>query len=130
MLVDLGDYAAAAVRAREAGVDIDLRYTAPKEGSGLWVDGLYIPADAPHKDNAYTFINFMMRPDVAAANASYSNYANANRSSWELMDAETLANPAVFPDEALWDILYPIATVDPKRERPRTRAFARAKSGI
>ena len=30
-----GDYAAAANRALEAGIDIDLRYTAPKEGSGL-----------------------------------------------------------------------------------------------
>lgn len=125
-----GDYAAAAARADEVGIDIDLRYTAPKEGSGLWVDGLFIPSDAPHKDNAYLFINFLMRPDIAAANASFSNYANANGASWELMDPALLENPAVFPDEAIWEILYPIKTVDPKRERPRTRAFARAKSGI
>ncbi len=125
-----GDYAQAAARAEEAGIEIDLRYTAPKEGSGLWVDGLYIPSDAPHKDNAYKFLNFMMRPDIAAANASNSRYANANRASWQLMDPELLKNPAIFPDEALWEILYPIETAEPKRERPRTRAFARAKSGI
>ena len=125
-----GDYAAAAARAAEAGIEIDLRYTAPKEGSGLWVDGLFIPSDAPHKDNAYLFMNFLMRPDIAARNASYSNYANANKGSWELMDPEILSNPAVFPDEEIWAILYPIKTADPKRERPRTRAFARAKSGI
>ena len=41
-----GDYATAKARASEAGLDIDLRYTMPKEGSGLWVDGLYILADA------------------------------------------------------------------------------------
>ena len=125
-----GDYAAAAARADEAGIEIDLRYTAPREGSGLWVDGLYIPVDAPHKDNAYVFINFLMRPDIAARNASYSNYANVNKSSWELMDSAVLENPAVFPNEDLWEILYTVKTVDPKRERPRTRAFARAKSGI
>ena len=125
-----GDYAAAAARAEEAGIEIDLRYTAPKEGSGLWVDGLFIPSDAPHKDNAYLFLNFLMRPDIAARNASYSNYANANKGSWDLMDPEILSNPAVFPDEEIWAILYPIKTADPKRERPRTRAFARAKSGI
>ena len=125
-----GDYAAAAARAEEVGIEIDLRYTAPKEGSGLWVDGLYIPSDAPHKDNAYTFINFLMRPEIAAVNASYSNYANANRASWALMDPEILSNPAVFPDEEIWSILYAVKTADPKRERPRTRAFARAKSGI
>ncbi|MDH3532012.1 MAG: extracellular solute-binding protein [Gammaproteobacteria bacterium] len=125
-----GDYAQAAARAAEAGIDIDLRYTAPREGSGLWVDGLYIPSDAPNKDNAYLFLNFMLRPDIAAANATQVNYANANRASWQLLAPELLNNPAVFPDEAIWEILYPVKTADPKRERPRTRAFARAKSGI
>ena len=61
-----GDYATAAKRARDAGIDIELRYTMPKEGSRMWVDGLYIPTDAPHKDNAYLFMNFLMRPKIAA----------------------------------------------------------------
>jgi len=125
-----GDYAQAADRARDAGVEIEFRYTAPKEGTGLWVDGLYIPSDAPHKDNAYLFLNFIMRPKIAAANASYSRYANANRASWEFLDPEVLNDPAAFPDEEIWNVMYPIKTADPKRERPRTRAFARAKSGI
>ena len=125
-----GDYAQAQARAEEAGIDIELRYTIPKEGSGLWVDGLYIPSDAPHKDNAYRFLDFMMRPDIAAANVNNSHYANANGASWKLLDPEILNNPAIFPTDAVWDVLYPIKTADPKRERPRTRAFARAKSGI
>ena len=125
-----GDYAQAQARAREAGVEMELRYTIPKEGSGLWVDGLYIPSDAPHKDNAYLFLDFMMRPDIAAANVKNSRYANANTSSWELLDPEILNNPAIFPSDEVWDVLYPIKTADPKRERPRTRAFASAKSGI
>jgi putrescine transport system substrate-binding protein len=125
-----GDYAQAQARAEEAGIDMELRYTIPKEGSGLWVDGLYMPADAPHKDNAYRFLDFMMRPDIAAANVNNSRYANANASSWELLDPEILNNPAIFPTEEAWAVLYPIKTADPKRERPRTRAFASAKSGI
>ncbi|MFQ5547306.1 MAG: extracellular solute-binding protein [Woeseia sp.] len=125
-----GDYAVALRRAREAGLDMDLRYTIPKEGSGLWVDGLYIPADAPHKDNAYLLINFLMRPRIAADIAMEVWYANSNRSSREFMSAEMLNNPAVFPDEKAWKVMYPILTADPKRERPRTRAFARIKSGI
>ena len=125
-----GDYAQAQARAEEAGIDIELRYTIPKEGSGLWVDGLYIPSDAPHKDNAYRFLDFMLRADIAAANVNNSRYANANGASWELLDPEILNNPAIFPTEEVWEVLYPIKTADPKRERPRTRAFARAKSGI
>jgi len=125
-----GDYAVAARRAKEAGLDMDLRYTLPKEGSGLWVDGLYIPTDAPHKDNAYLFINFLMRPQIAADIAMEVWYANFNKSSREFMLPEMLDNPAVYPDEETWKILYPILTADPKRERPRTRAFARVKAGI
>ncbi|MDH4108380.1 MAG: extracellular solute-binding protein [Gammaproteobacteria bacterium] len=125
-----GDYAVAAERAREAGIDIELRYTMPKEGSGLWVDGVYIPSDAPHKENAYRFINFLLRPDIAADIANFVHYANSNRSSWEFLDPEVLNDPAIFPDEKAWEVLYPILNVDPKRERPRTRAFARVKSGI
>lgn len=125
-----GDYAQAMVRAREAGLDLDLRYTMPKEGSGLWVDGLYIPTDAPHTDNAYLFLDFIMRPDIAAAIANHVWYANSNRSARQLMRPEILSNPAIYPDEETWKILFPILSVDPKRERPRTRAFARVKSGI
>jgi putrescine transport system substrate-binding protein len=125
-----GDYAQAAARAKEAGLDIHLRYTTPKEGSGLWVDGLYIPSDAPHKDNAYLFIDFLMRPDIAAANANYVVYPNVNRASWQYIKPEILNNPEIFPDKATWSLLYKVLTIDPKRERPRTRMFARVKSGI
>jgi putrescine transport system substrate-binding protein len=125
-----GDYAQAAARAKEAGIEIKLRYTTPKEGSGLWVDGLYIPSDAPHKENAYKFINFIMRPRVAANIANFVYYANANKASWPYIDPENLRNPAIFPDASTWDLLYPVKTVDPRRERPRTRVFARVKSGI
>jgi len=125
-----GDYASAAARAREAGIDIELRYTTPKEGSGLWVDGIYIPADAPHPENAYKFIDFLLRPDIAAKIAEFVNYANANRASWELIDPAVYNNPAVFPDEEVWALLYPIISANPKQERVRTRAFARVKSGL
>ncbi len=125
-----GDFAQAATRAEEAGLDINLLYTVPKEGSGLWVDGLYIPSDAPHKENAYKFLDFLMRADIAADIANTVFYANANAASWEFIKPEILNNPSIFPDEETWKRLYPILSADPKRERPRTRAFARVKSGI
>ena len=125
-----GDFAQAQARAEEAGIDIELRYTIPKEGSRLWVDGFYIPADAPNRENAYAFINFMHRPDIAAANSDFVFYANANRSAWELMDAELLSNPAIFPDKAIWDQLYALPMIDFELRRPRMRAYARVKSGL
>ena len=125
-----GDFAVAQSRADEAGIDIDLRYMIAKEGSALWVDGLYIPSDAPNRENAYRFINFLARPDIAAANSNSSYYANANRSSWEFVYPEIMNNPAIFPNEEMWERLYVVGVFEPKRIRPRTRVFARIKSGL
>ena len=38
---------------------------------------LAIPADAPHVRNAHLFINFLLRPDVAARNSNLIKYANS-----------------------------------------------------
>lgn len=125
-----GDYAQAAARAEEAGLDLKLHYTMPKEGSGLWVDGIFMPADAPHKDNAYLFMNFLMRADIAADIANLVHYANLNRASWPLTKPEIMNDPAIYPPQESWGALYPVLPVDPKRERFRTRSFARVKAGL
>ena len=68
-------------RAAEAGQGIVIKYSVPKEGTIIWFDMFAIPADAPHPDNAHAFINFMMRPEVAAKNSNFVNYANGNAAS-------------------------------------------------
>lgn len=125
-----GDYAQAATRAAQAGIDIDLRYTVPKEGSRLWVDGLFIPADAPHPGNAHRFIDFLTRADIAARNANETFYANANRASWPMVTREVLDNPAIFPTPEVWQVMFAVEPVPPKAQRPRTRLMARVKSGF
>jgi putrescine transport system substrate-binding protein len=62
-----GDVLQARDRADEAGQGNVIKYSVPKEGTIMWFDMYAIPADAKHPDNAHTFINFMMRPEVAAA---------------------------------------------------------------
>jgi putrescine transport system substrate-binding protein len=57
-------------------------------------------------------------------------YANANRASWEFIDQQVLDDPAVFPDQKIMDSLFVVYPADPIPERARTRAYARAKSGI
>ena len=125
-----GDYATAKWRAADAGVDIDLRYTAPKEGTGMWVDGLYIPKDARHKDNAYLFINFLLRPDINAEITNTVNYATANRDAWPLLDPAVRDDTAIFPSREIMQVMYSTTAQDPKQERLRTRAYVQAKSGI
>jgi putrescine transport system substrate-binding protein len=43
-----------------------LSYITPLEGSMLWFDCIAIPLDAPHPEEAYEFIRFLLDPRVAA----------------------------------------------------------------
>lgn len=125
-----GDYATARNRATEAGIDIDLAYTVPAEGSLFWYDAMYVPADAPHPDNAHLFIDFILRPKVIAAITNKVNYANAVLTSSPYVTPEILRDPAVYAPRAILDRLQLTYPLPPKTERLRTRAWARAKSGI
>jgi len=51
-----------------------VRYVLPKEGYMVWADAPGIPANAPSPYGAHLFLDFIMRPSVAAANASFTGY--------------------------------------------------------
>jgi putrescine transport system substrate-binding protein len=125
-----GDYATARARARDAGIDIDLAYTVPAEGSIFWFDAMLIPSDAPHPDNAHRFIDFMLRPDVLAAITNHTSYANPVPASQPLLDPAVRSDPAVYPPQEVIDRLQMTYTLPPKQERLRTRAWAHAKTGM
>ena len=79
-------------------LDYALDYVIPKEGTNLWIDGWVIPANAQNKENAEKWINFLCRPDIALRNFEYITYPTPNQGAFELLDAETQENKAVFPD--------------------------------
>ncbi|MGH6946627.1 MAG: extracellular solute-binding protein, partial [Kiloniellales bacterium] len=124
-----GDYATAAGRAADAGVEIDLEYRIPESGSPAWFDVWTIPADAPHPDSAHAFIDFMLRPEVIAAATNYTYYANANKDANELVDPVILSDPAIYPNDEELAKLYTNKTLSQKAERARTRAWSRIKTG-
>jgi len=125
-----GDYANAIQRSKEAGIDIDLAYSIPKEGAGMWIDGIYIPTDAPHVENAHAFMNFLMRGDIAFKNADYSNYATPNAAAILLISIDARNNPAIYPDEEALSRTFRADPYGPMQERARTRVLARVKSGL
>src|SRR5690606_13931018 len=61
-----GDILQARDRAVESGNGIKVAYSIPKEGAPLFFDMLAIPKDAKNIDQAYAFIDYLLRPDVAA----------------------------------------------------------------
>jgi putrescine transport system substrate-binding protein len=124
-----GDYSTAKARAAEAGVEINLEYHVPETGSPAWVDCLCIPADAKHKENAYKFLEYMLQPEVIAKCTNFTNYANGNLASKPFVDPAVLANPAVYPDDAVKKRLWAPKTLNEEQDREMTRAWQTIKSG-
>jgi spermidine/putrescine transport system substrate-binding protein len=79
------------------GGDLPVRYVIPEEGSQLWEDDWAISSDAAHPEEAHAFIEFMLRPEVAAQEARYTRYATGNAAAFEMLDEALRGDPATYP---------------------------------
>jgi spermidine/putrescine-binding protein len=91
-----GDVFLARDNAKTSGTG-KISYFVPAEGSQLWFDLLVIPKHAQNPDAAYQLINFLMRPDIAAANTNFVQYANANLASKRFIEPALLKDPGIYP---------------------------------
>ncbi|MGE4551502.1 MAG: PotD/PotF family extracellular solute-binding protein [Desulfovibrionaceae bacterium] len=73
------------------------RFVWPKEGGIFWMDNLVILKGAQNKDNALTFINYLLRPDVAEKICLEYGYATPNKAALALLPPEIKDNPAIYP---------------------------------
>ena len=124
-----GDVLQAKRRAEEAKNGVEISYVIPREGALMWFDSFAIPADAANVNEAHEFINFMMRPEVAAANTNFVAYASGNLAARKLVNREILENPGVYPDEATFKRLFTNTAYDDRSQRTLTRLWTRVKTG-
>jgi putrescine transport system substrate-binding protein len=124
-----GDVMQAKKRAEEAKNDVEIQYIIPREGALMWFDSMAIPADAKNVAEAHEFINFMMRPQIAAANTNFVSYASGNVSAKEFVDPAILGNPGIYPDEATFKRLFTNTAYDERTQRTVTRLWTRVKTG-
>lgn len=84
----------------------DLEYVIPEEGTNVWIDSWVILKDAPNKENAEKFIDFMCRGDIAVKNFEYITYSTPNDAARELIEDEDIKNSEIaFPDLSQYDDL-------------------------
>ncbi|MCM1111913.1 MAG: ABC transporter substrate-binding protein [Muribaculum sp.] len=84
----------------------DLEYVIPEEGTNVWIDGWVIPKNAPNKENAEKFIDFMCRGDVALMNFEYITYSTPNTAAQALIEDEDIKNSKIaFPDLSQYEHL-------------------------
>jgi putrescine transport system substrate-binding protein len=124
-----GDVFIAQAAAAEADAGVEVAYVIPKEGALQWYDLFAIPADAPHPDNAHKFIDFMLRPDIAAANTNYVFYASGNKAALELIDDEVKNDPAIYPTADIAAKLFALKAHTPDYDEILTETWQRIKAG-
>lgn len=101
-----GDIYQAMALAEEQETQQDIVYVIPEEGTAQWVDMLAIPELAKNVTEAHEFINFLLRPDIAAANTNYVWYPNAVTASSPLIEDDIISDTAIYPTPAIQAKLF------------------------
>ncbi|HSW69073.1 MAG TPA: spermidine/putrescine ABC transporter substrate-binding protein [Gammaproteobacteria bacterium] len=78
-----------------------LNFVYPAEGFEIWVDNFAILKNAPHRENAYKFLNFLMRPDIAKEVSMKISYSTANLSAKNLLPAEIKNDATLYPSHEM-----------------------------
>jgi spermidine/putrescine-binding protein len=72
-----------------------IAYVIPREGCSIWTDSLCIPASARHRRAAHEWMNYILRPEVAAGISRATGYGSPNLAATRLLE-----HPAAYPTEA------------------------------
>ena len=87
--------------------DADIKFIAPKSGATGWIDTFAIPAKGRNDEAAYAWINFNMRPEIAARVAKSAGNFTASKGADQLMEGKLKAQFAEsFNDAALKNIKW------------------------
>ncbi|MFC0309523.1 extracellular solute-binding protein [Gallibacterium trehalosifermentans] len=76
-----------------------IQFIFPKEGAIIWIDNYAIPKNAKHKDAAYKFIDFMLRPESAKAVIETMGFSMPNNGVKTLLSEDDANNPTLFPPQ-------------------------------
>jgi putrescine transport system substrate-binding protein len=125
----VGDLVQARNRAREAGKGVNIKIVIPKEGAVINIDSAVIPADAPHPENAHKFIDFLLKPEVAAGFSNVTGYGNPVLDSRSLIRKDIQEDPVIFPPAEVNAKLFQVPPADMAKERERTRLWTSVKTG-
>jgi putrescine transport system substrate-binding protein len=125
-----GDIGTASNRAKEAKNGQNIQILVPKSGAVLFFDTMAIPADAPNVENAYKFINYILRPEVQAGIVNKVPFANPVRGADKLIKPEVSGNSAVFLKPEDLAKMTPPDAVNNDIRRTRTRLYTTFKTGL
>lgn len=124
-----GDMMQAANAAKLAKNGIEIGYTVPKEGAIISFDVWAIPKDAKNVEAAYTFLNYLLEPQVMANITNTIYYPSANIDAMDYLDPEVKNNPSVYPTDEVINRLFIVKEQSIKIDKVMVRLWTRLLSG-
>jgi spermidine/putrescine transport system substrate-binding protein len=100
---------------------LPIQYVLPEEGATAWIDQFAIMADAPHKDNAYLWINHMLSPEMASMMIQKIGYMVVNEKAQDALP-EKLKKIMVYTPEQMKRV-YPMPTLLPETTQKIVSAY-------
>lgn len=123
-----GDIMIAKDKSAKAKNPQNLEVELPRMGGLLFFDTMAIPKDAKHPENAYKWINYILRPEVDASLTNKVFYANPNKAAMKFVNPALAKDKAVFPDQAALSTMIAPDTPDQATLRLITRTFTNFKA--
>jgi len=83
--------------AKARGENDALEYAFPKEGYVVWMDNVVLLKDAPNRENALKFMDFLLEPENAAAITNFAQYISPVKGAMALASADVKSAPELNP---------------------------------
>jgi spermidine/putrescine-binding protein len=105
------------------GTGVPIQGVVPAEGSQIWEDVWAIAAMSSQPETAHDFLNFVLRPMVAAQGADHTRYATGNEAALELLDEAIRRDDSTYPPDDVLGKLEAGLPQDAAGSRPRERLW-------
>jgi len=127
-----GDVLAAQLWATTAQQAIDaapsLAFAYPQEGFPLYCDCAVILRESQRSRLAHQFLDYLLRPQVAAAAGDYTRVATANGAAKDFLSDATRNSPTLYPPPAILERAEWPQTLSLDAQRLRDRVWTEIKS--
>ena len=107
---------------------VAVQYVVPSEGSQYWEDDWAVAAETSRPEAAYAFLDFVLRPEIAAQEARYTRYATGNHSAMALLDEELRDDPSIYPPQELLMTLEPGVPIDAEGQKRRAELWKEVRA--
>lgn len=78
-----------------------LGYVIPEEGATMYQEDMCVLKSAPNYDNAVKFLEFYLKPEIAALNVEQQMNGTPNVPAQALIPAEIADNATIYPDQSV-----------------------------